>query len=119
MSVDTSMEPLDLEHELPSVQKSGGVQRPNRTSGEVEGEVSNFVQDPQNDDNDPAKLRERLVQLRANFENARKRSFKEQQELWEYAEFDTAKPLLLVLDSLEQALKAPLPKAGTYGWAWS
>jgi molecular chaperone GrpE (heat shock protein) len=106
MSVETSTKPLDLEHELPSMEKSDDVQTPDSTSGEAERKATSFGHASQDDDNDPAKLRERLARLQADFENVRKRLLKEQLESRESAEFDTVKALLPVLDSLEQALQA-------------
>jgi len=105
MSVDIATKALDLEHELPSMEESDNSQTSNTTSGEAQGRATSLRADSQNDDNDPAKLRERLARLQADFENARKRSLKEQQESREYAVFDTAKDLLPVVDSLEQALR--------------
>jgi len=101
--VDLPTKALDLEHELPSMEESDNSQTSNRTSGE--GRARNFREHSRNDDNDPAKLRERLARLQADFENARKRSLKEQQEYREYAVFGTAKDLLPVLDNLERALE--------------
>ena len=111
MSVDISTKALDLEHELSSVEEND-VRTPNGVSGEAEDKERSFRQDSRNDDNDPARLRERLARLQADFENARKRSLKEQQEFREYAEFDTVKDLLPVVDSLEQALQT-FPVEGT------
>ena len=105
MSVDIATKALDLEHELPSMEESDNSQTSNTTSGEAQGRATGLRADSQNDDNDPAKLRERLARLQADFENARKRSLKEQHEFREYAVFDTAKDLLPVVDSLEQALR--------------
>jgi len=106
MRVDISTKALDLEHELPSMEEGEDSQTPNRTTQEAEGRATSLRDDSQKDDNDPAKLRERLARLQADFENARKRSLKEQQEFREYALFDIAKDLLPVVDSLERALQA-------------
>ncbi|HYA24781.1 MAG TPA: nucleotide exchange factor GrpE, partial [Terriglobales bacterium] len=106
MKVDISTKALDLEHELPSMEEGENSQTPNRTTGEVEGRATGLREGLINDDNDPAKLRERLVRLQADFENARKRSLREQQEFREFAVFDIAKDLLPVVDSLERAQQA-------------
>lgn len=50
-------------------------------------------------------LLDRLARLQAEFENARKRSAREQQEFREYALTEAVKGLLPVLDSLERALQ--------------
>lgn len=109
MGADISTKALDLEHELVSMEEGENSQKPNRTTGEVEGRATDLREGLKNDDNDPAKLRERLARLQADFENARKRSLKEQQEFREYAVFDIAKDLLPVVDSLERALQASPP----------
>jgi len=105
MSEDISTKALDLEHELPSTQESDRLQTPGRPRGETEGQSSRFSENFQNDGSDPAKLRERLARVQAEFDNARKRSLKEQKEFQEYAVFDTANELLPVVDSLEHALQ--------------
>lgn len=106
MTMDTSPKPFDLEHELPSMNESNILETPASTGGDREQLSKSFRADSQNDDTDPVKLRERLARLQADFENARKRSLKEQKEFQEYAVFDTAKELLPVVDSLERALQA-------------
>jgi molecular chaperone GrpE len=51
-------------------------------------------------------LLDRLARLQAEFDNARKRAVKEQQEFREYAAADVIKNFLPILDSFERALKA-------------
>jgi molecular chaperone GrpE len=106
MRVDITTKALDLDHELPSMEESDDLQTSNRIIGEVAGRATGLGEPSQKDDNDPTKLRERLARLQADFENARKRSLKEQQEFREYAVFDIAEDLLPVVDSLERALQA-------------
>ena len=50
-------------------------------------------------------LLDRLARTQAEFDNARKRAAREQQDFREYAMADTIKALLPVLDSLERALQ--------------
>jgi molecular chaperone GrpE len=50
-------------------------------------------------------LLDRLARLQAEFDNARKRAVREQQEFREYAAADVIKNFLPVLDSFERALK--------------
>ena len=50
-------------------------------------------------------LLDRLARLQAEFENARKRTAREQQEFREYAVADALKALLPTLDSFERALQ--------------
>src|SRR5277367_7012198 len=51
-------------------------------------------------------LLDRLARLQAEFDNARKRSAREQQEFREFAAADVIKNFLPTLDSFERALKA-------------
>ena len=51
-------------------------------------------------------LLDRLARMQADFENARKRAARDQQEFREYALADALKALLPVLDSFERALQA-------------
>src|ERR1700731_4996072 len=51
-------------------------------------------------------LLDRLARLQAEFDNARKRAVREQQEFREYAAADVLKSVLPILDSFERALKA-------------
>ncbi|MGB8752358.1 MAG: nucleotide exchange factor GrpE, partial [Candidatus Sulfotelmatobacter sp.] len=50
-------------------------------------------------------LLDRLARAQAEFENARRRASKEQQEFRDYAVGDAIKSLLPVMDSLERALQ--------------
>lgn len=56
-------------------------------------------------------LLDRLARLQAEFENARKRGAREQQEFREYAVSDAIRPLLPVLDSFERALNTAPEKS--------
>ena len=51
-------------------------------------------------------LLDRLARMQADFENARKRAARDQQEFREYALVDALKSLLPVLDSFDRALQA-------------
>ena len=51
-------------------------------------------------------LLDRLARLQAEFDNARKRGVREQQEFREFAAADVIKNFLPILDSFERALKA-------------
>ena len=99
---ETEMAGLDLEHELPpadgdenssSISPSGtGVTGP--SGGELEKLKA-----------ERDTLLDRLARAQAEFENARRRASKEQQEFRDYAAADAIKPLLPVLDSFERALQ--------------
>src|SRR5208283_2570788 len=51
-------------------------------------------------------LLDRLARLQAEFDNARKRAVREQQEFREFAAAEVIKSILPILDSFERALKA-------------
>ncbi len=54
-------------------------------------------------------LLDRLARAQAEFDNARKRAAREQQEYRDYAQADAIKALLPILDSFERALEAHPP----------
>ena len=91
---------LDVEHELAAAAEDEGVQE----------EAGGAPPVPQSSEFDKLKaerdmLVDRLARLQAEFENARKRSLKEQQDFREYALADAVKELLPTLDSFERALQ--------------
>jgi molecular chaperone GrpE len=53
-------------------------------------------------------LLDRLARAQAEFDNARKRAAREQQDYRDYAQSDTIKALLPIMDSFERALQANL-----------
>jgi molecular chaperone GrpE len=91
---------LDLEHELPRAE--GGEETASATAAGT-SDVSEV--DKLRAERDA--LLDRLARLQAEFDNARKRATREQQEFREFAAADVIKNILPVLDSFERALKAP------------
>lgn len=91
---------LDLEHELPaSDDGSESVAQARVVSPSVpESELEKIKAERDS-------LLDRLSRAQAEFENARRRATKEQQEFREYAISDAIKSLLPVVDSLERALQ--------------
>jgi molecular chaperone GrpE len=92
---------LDLEHELPpadgdesSVESAG--------SGVAAGEAAGGELQKLKAERDS--LLDRLARAQAEFENARRRASKEQQDFRDYAAADAIRPLLPVIDSFERAL---------------
>ena len=92
---------LDVEHELPASDDTAEMPASSATAGPT------LV-----GDSDLQKLKaerdmlvDRLARLQAEFENARKRTAREQQEFRDYALTDTIKTLLPVLDSFDRALQ--------------
>ena len=96
---------LDLEHELPAAE--GGEEtgasagRVSAAAGAAGGAVSEVDQLKAERD----ALLDRLARLQAEFDNARKRAMREQQEFREFAAAEVIKGLLPALDSFERALK--------------
>jgi molecular chaperone GrpE len=86
---------LDPEHELPASDDTQDGAIP------IAGESSEYQKLKGERDS----LIERLARLQAEFENARKRTAREQQEFREYAVSDALKALLPSLDSFERALQ--------------
>src|SRR5512135_2624837 len=93
---------LDLEHELPAAEVE-------ETQQEAKGPVAEAGR-PSDIDKLRAErdaLLDRLARLQAEFDNARKRAVREQQEFREFAAADVIRNFLPVLDSFERALKTP------------
>src|SRR5437899_1579130 len=89
---------LDLEHELPA---GDGDENPSAPAGETSGVETEL----QNLKAERDSVLDRLARVQAEFENARRRASKEQQDFRDYATLDTVKALLPVLDSFERALQ--------------
>jgi molecular chaperone GrpE len=95
-------EELDAEHELPAAENAeGDAVTIDSPSGRVSSETSEVQKLRVERDT----LIDRLARLQAEFENARKRTAREQQDFREYAVTDAIKPLLPILDSFERALQ--------------
>ena len=90
---------LDLDHELPAAADGG------ENSAESSMSGSSAEVDVQQLKAERDSLLDRLARAQAEFENARKRAGKEQQEYRDYAVADAIKSLLPVLDSFERALQ--------------
>ena len=91
---------LDLEHELPAASGDGD-ENVTATSGEGSAPESELEKLKAERDS----LLDRLSRAQAEFENARRRAGKEQQDYRDYATADAIKSLLPVVDSLERALQ--------------
>ena len=94
---------LDLEHELPPADAD---ENPTASA-----EAS--TDSAESSDAELQKLRaerdmyvDRLARMQAEFDNARKRAVKEQQDFRDFASVDAIKPLLPVIDNFERALQA-------------
>jgi molecular chaperone GrpE len=92
-------EELDAAHELPAAENDDAtIDSP---SAHVTSESSELQKLRVERDT----LIDRLARLQAEFENARKRTAREQQEFREYAVADAVKALLPTVDSFERALQ--------------
>ena len=90
---------LDLEHKLPAGDGD------ETTVGAAAGEATAPESELQKLKAERDSLLDRLARAQAEFENARRRAGKEQQEFRDYAVADAIKSLLPVVDSLERALQ--------------
>lgn len=95
---------LDLEHELPAADGDENSSE-NAAGGGPTGEASGAGTELQKLKAERDSLLDRLARAQAEFENARRRATKEQQDFREYASADAIRPLLPVLDSFERALQ--------------
>ena len=93
-----------MEHELPPAEGSEGAPEPGaeRSSGAA-GESSATELQKLKSERDA--LVDRLAPAQAEFENARRRAAKEQQDFRDFATSDAIKSLLPVIDSFERAVQ--------------
>jgi molecular chaperone GrpE len=98
-------EQLDVDHELPGAESGDDDRQPERPSADAaaQAEIAR-LKDERN------ALLDRLARLQAEFDNARKRSAKEQQDFRDFALTDAIKALLPILDSFDRALATPKEK---------
>ena len=101
---------LDVEHELPASEddEEAGQSTSPASSAPVEtGELEKLRTERDS-------LLDRLARLQAEFENARKRAVREQQEFRDFATADAIKALLPAIDSFERALQTPSNQPGEF-----
>lgn len=107
----TEVKNLDLERELPPAEADDdATPSPEQAAAGKVGAVSEVEELKSERD----ALLDRLARLQAEFDNARKRAAREQQEFREFAAADVIKNILPILDSLERALKTPLAESGEF-----
>lgn len=94
---------LDLDHELPAAEGGEGSAPSSLPGTPVETAASSETEKLKAERD---ALLDRVARLQAEFDNARKRSVREQQDFREYAAADVIKNFLPILDSFELALKA-------------
>jgi len=101
---ETDVTGLDVEHELPA-----GDGEPESTEAGAcasAAEASGSEAELQKLKAERDTLLDRLARAQAEFENARRRAAKEQQDFRDFATVETIKALLPVIDSFERALQA-------------
>jgi molecular chaperone GrpE len=102
---ETETRDLDVEHELPAgdgdpaSSNSPDASASSTEMPSAEGEVQKLKAERDT-------LLDRLARAQAEFENARRRAAKEQQDFRDFATVDAIKSLLPVIDSFERALQA-------------
>jgi molecular chaperone GrpE len=94
---------LDLEHELPA---GDGDDRSSSGEASTVTEGSGTDTELQKLKAERDSLLDRLARAQAEFENARRRAAKEQQDFRDFATVEAVKSLLPVIDSFERALQA-------------
>jgi len=94
---------LDLDRELPAAE-DGEETGPISITGKAADDSAASETEKLKAERDA--LLDRLARLQAEFDNARKRAVREQQDFREYAAADVIKNFLPILDSFERALKA-------------
>jgi molecular chaperone GrpE len=94
---------LDVEHELPA---GDGGQPASGTGNPASGAATGVEAEIQKLKSERDTAVDRLARMQAEFDNARKRAAKEQQDFRDFALADTIKILLPVVDSFERALQA-------------
>jgi len=97
---ETEKKRMDLEQELPASE-------PGQESAEhtIGGQAAALDLELQNLKAERDSLLDRLARAQAEFENARRRGVKEQQDFRDYAAADAIRSLLPVVDSFERALQ--------------
>jgi len=94
---------LDPEHELPAGEGEEEVASGSTVAGPAEVSA---ISETEKLKAERDALLDRLARLQAEFDNARKRAVRDQQEFREFAAAEVIKNFLPILDSFERALKA-------------
>lgn len=95
---------LDIKHELPSGD-GDEPSAPSASSTAASQQGSGIETELQKVKAERDSLLDRLARAQAEFENARRRAAKEQQDFRDYATMDSIRLLLPVIDSFERALQ--------------
>jgi molecular chaperone GrpE len=104
---ETEARDLDLEHELPAAEETSEEQA-QAPAGDDVSVLRGELEKAQAERN---MLLDRMARLQADFDNARKRAAREQQEYKDFALTDALKNLLPILDSFDRALQTKVQKS--------
>src|SRR5215467_11357389 len=96
---------LDVEHELPASQEQETEAETTHKRGSSHASEIEKLRAERDS------LLDRLARMQAEFDNARKRAAKEQQDYRDYALVDTIKTLIPVMDSFDRALQSSPAKS--------
>jgi len=96
---------LDVEHELPASDET------ENQSAESAPESGARVSETEKLRSERDTLLDRMARMQAEFDNARKRAAKEQQDFRDYALADTIKAIIPALDSFDRALQTSKEKS--------
>jgi len=97
---------LDAEHELPAADENE-----NQSESGTSSAPSVHVSEVEKLRSERDALLDRLARMQAEFDNARKRAAREQQDYRDYALADAIKTLIPVLDSFDRALQSSPEKS--------
>jgi molecular chaperone GrpE len=97
---------MDVEHELPP--SDGSEDQPSQKAEPVQNERASEVEKLRAERD---VLLDRLARMQAEFDNARKRAQREQQDYRDYALADTVRTLIPVMDSFDRALQSSPEKS--------
>lgn len=109
---DVETKGLDLEHELPPSEETGSEQKVQENGRPAATAVADSDVEKLKAERDA--LLDRVARMQADFDNARKRAAREQQEYREYALADAVKTILPILDSFDRALQTSNPEAAEF-----
>ena len=108
---DVEPEQLDVEHELPAADNETDT----ASSGTVsDSELAALREELKKVKSERDALVDRQARLQADFENARRRAQKEQQDFRDFALADALKQILPVLDSFDRALQTQSKNPGDF-----
>lgn len=97
---------LDVEHELPAAEQTENQET--ESGGQPAGPQVSEVEKLRAERDT---LLDRMARMQAEFDNARKRATKEQQDFRDYALADTIKAIIPALDSFDRALQTSREKS--------